>query len=355
MRKIYLYVLNVVCVRILIAAIVLLSVMQILDLLEVTDDIIQRGLGAGGMAHYALLRLPRLVDNAAPLSVLVGVIFAFMKLAGESQIVAIRASGVSIYRLTFMVLPAALAVMAVDYVSVEMIAPRTDARLQAWWTSTAPADTKPKTEPKAFRVGGDVVVATAGDTEGRALKDVKIYRRNAAGQLVERIEAPHAAYVGDGGWRLQSPQFARFSAQGVNRGGAGQMYWASSFRPRDVRALFAGDQNVSAASAARALAGGGSERPPSYYRTHLQRSVAHPIGAAVMLLLAAPVALANFRSGQGSVFVVISLASGLLFLVADGLLSAMGESGAVTPILAAWTAPLVFATMGATALLKLEG
>jgi lipopolysaccharide export system permease protein len=355
MKKLYLYVLKVVSLRILVAALILLSVMQILDLLEVTDDIIERGLGAAGMAHYALLRLPRLIDQAAPLSVLAGVIFAFMKLAGESQIVAIRASGVSVYRLTAMALPAALAVMAIDFVAVETIAPRTDVAMQAWWSSTAPPDAKPKTKPKAFRVGGDVVVATAGDIDGRALNDVKIYRRDGVGRLVERIEASHAVYAGDGGWRLERPQFVRFAAHGMHQGGAGQMLWASDFRPRDARALFADDQNVSAASAARALSGGGSERPPSYYATHLQRAVAHPLGALVMLLLAAPIALANFRSGQGGTFVVVGLASGLVFLVADGLLTAMGESGAITPVLAAWTAPIVFAALGATALLKLEG
>jgi lipopolysaccharide export system permease protein len=41
--------------------------------------------------------------------------------------------------------------------------------------------------------------------------------------------------------------------------------------------------------------------------------------------------------------------------VVDGLLSALGESGAVAPVLAAWTGPVVFAALGATALLKLEG
>jgi lipopolysaccharide export system permease protein len=122
-----------------------------------------------------------------------------------------------------------------------------------------------------------------------------------------------------------------------------------------VRAVFSGDPAVTAMSAARALTGGGSERPQSFYLTHLQRAFAHPAGALAMLLLAAPVALANFRSGQGGTFVVGALGAGLVFIVADGLLTAMGESGAVSPVLAAWTAPLVFAALGATALLKLEG
>ena len=126
------YVLKTVSVRILAATIVLLAVLQILDLLEVTPEIVERGLGIAGALHYAVLRLPRLIDQAAPLGVLAGSIFAFMKLAGDSEVVAMRASGVSVYRLLQMALPAALAVVVIDFAAVELVAPRTDPALQSW-------------------------------------------------------------------------------------------------------------------------------------------------------------------------------------------------------------------------------
>ena len=352
--KLFLHVLKLVSVRILAAGVILVSILQILDLLDVTPDIVERGLGAAGMLHYALLRLPRLIDQAAPISVLAGSIFAFMKLAGESSVVAMRAAGISTYRLTAMALPAALAVVLVDYAAVELVAPRTDPALQAWWRDTGAPAAKSEVKERAFRVGGDVVLATTDDLSGRTLKDMKIYRRDAQGRLVERVQTAQATYVG-GGWRLVNPQFVRFGPDGAQPGAAEQMIWGAAFEPADVQALFADDQIVSAASAGRALAGGGAERPASYYATRVQRSVSHPLGVLVMLLLAAPIALANFRSSQGGVFVTASLAAGLLFLVVDGLLAALGESGSITPLFAAWTAPVVFATLGITALLKLEG
>jgi lipopolysaccharide export system permease protein len=352
--KLFSYVLKTVAIRILAASLVMLAILQVLDILEITAEIIQRGLGAAGMARYAVLRAPRLIDQAIPLGVLGGSIFAFMKLAGESQIVAIRASGVSIYRITTMCAPAILAAMAVNFIAVEVVAPRTDPMLQTWWSATAPAKERPVDKPHAFRVGSDVVIATPGDIDGRALTAVKIYRRDGLGRLIERIDAQSATYL-PGGWLLTNTQFVRFMKDGVSRGEAGQMTWASGFRPRDVRAVFSGDPAITAMSAARALTGGGSERPKSYYLTQLQRAFAHPAGALAMLLLAAPVALANFRSGEGVTFVLGALGAGLAFIVADGLLTAMGESGAVSPILAAWTAPVVFCALGATALLKLEG
>jgi lipopolysaccharide export system permease protein len=67
------------------------------------------------------------------------------------------------------------------------------------------------------------------------------------------------------------------------------------------------------------------------------------------------VALANFRTTQGAVLSAAALAAGLTFLVFDGLLTALGEGGALSPFLAAWTAPVVFAAMAATVLLRMEG
>ena len=75
---------------------------------------------------------------------------------------------------------------------------------------------------------------------------------------------------------------------------------------------------------------------------------------ALGLLLAAPTSMANFRGG-GATLLVQCLASGLLFLVFDGAFTALGESGAAPPLLAAWAAPAMFAALGLTILLYQEG
>ncbi|WP_091735073.1 LptF/LptG family permease [Phenylobacterium immobile] len=348
------YVLKTMATRILVAALVLIGIMQILDLLDVTNDIIDRGLGFGGMIRYASLRMPRLIEQAAPLSVLAGAIFAFMKLAGDSEIVAMRASGLSAYRLLRMVAPAALAVMVIDFAAVELVAPRTDAALQTWWRSTAPPAEAVKAQTKSFRIGGDVVIATTTDVTGKTLTDVKIYRRDPQGRLIERIEAPSAVHQVDH-WRLNDPHFVRFENGEPRSGEATQMEWASRFRPTDAQALFFGDQDISAGAARRALDGGSAERPPSFYATRIQRAIAGPFGVLVMLALALPVALASFRASQGAVFVSLSLASGLLFLVFDGVFTAMGESGAIAPFLGAWSAAAIFGSLAAAAIVRLEG
>ena len=347
------YLLRLMGTRILAALAVLVGLLQTLDLLEVTTEILDRQLGASGVAYYALLRLPRLVEQAAPLAVLAGALFAFAKLAGDSAVTAMRSTGISAYRVTMMAVPAAL-VLALAQLAIGMvIAPRTDARLSEWWQASAPKDPAKIVDPVTFRVGDEIVVAVPRDPDGRSLEKVTIYRRDRAGRLEQKTTAQAAVYENER-WRLIEPRFETLGANEIAEGGARSMDWTRNLTPADIRTLAMGQTSVTPAEASRALAGGLSVRPRTFYDTQLQRSWAAPVACLVMLLLAAPVALANFRGG-GATLMVQCLASGLLFLVFDGAFTALGENGAAPPLLAAWAAPAIFSAFGVTMLLYQEG
>jgi len=356
--RIQLYVLKIAATRILAAAAILMGILQILDLLEVTNDILDRGLGMAGVAYYAALRAPRLIEQVAPIAVLAGGLFAFSQLARESAIISMRAAGISAYRILGFAAPAAVAMMLLHFVCAQVIAPRTDPTLDAWWRSTTPAADRKAEGPRSFRVGDDLVIAAASTPDGRALTTVKIYRRDKTGRLVERIEAPTAKLgdkPGDRGWVLNNAVTTRFNGDKAEVVTAGAMTWTSRLRPDDVQALFSDNPVPSASSARRALLNGGTDRPPSYYETRLMAAFAGPFGAIIMLLLSAPVALGSFRSTQGAMLLVSGLAAGLLFLVINGLLTALGEGGAISPFLAVWGAPVIFGALAVTVLVSLEG
>ena len=348
------YLLKLVGVRILAALAVLVGILEILDLLEVTTEILNRRLGIAGVLHYALLRLPRLIEQAAPLAALAGSLFAFSKLAGESAVTAMRSTGVSAYRITLLALPAAATLALAQLAIGQVIAPRTDDALHTWWQSTAPPKQPAKTDdPLTFRVGDQIVVARLGDPDARRLVDVSIYLRDATGRLVQRTTAQAAVYDGSG-WQLVAPQFETISAAAVQTGGAERMTWAQKLRPAEILALTAEQPTVTPAAARRALAGGVAIRPRSFYDTQVQRAWAGPLACMVMLLLAAPAALAHLRGG-GATLLVQCLGAGLLFMVVDGAFTALGESGAAPAFLAAWAAPTMFAALGISALLYMEG
>ena len=204
-----------------------------------------------------------------------------------------------------------------------------------------------------FRLGPEIVTAKLGDPNGGRLTDVVIYHRDTAGRLTQRTSAASAVYDGKE-WQLMPPSFEMLAPLSVKSGAAKQMNWIQRLRPADVQTLMAAQPIVTPSEAQRALEGGVSVRSRTFYDTQVQRAWAGPVACLVMLLLAAPAALANFRGGAATM-IVQSLATGLLFMVVDGAFTALGESGAAPAVLAAWAAPAMFSALGVTALLYREG
>lgn len=348
------FILKVVGFRILAALAVLFAVLQVLDLLDVTTDVLERGLGVGGVLKYALLRTPGLLIQAMPIAVLAGSLLAFTQLGRESAIIAMRASGISMFRIVGLSIPAALVVVAAHLVIGQAIAPRTDAALERWWRVTEPVADRDAPESRSFRIGADIVTATADPDRDAALSDVRIYRRTPEGLLLTRATAPSARFD-DGAWTLTDARTVTIADGAESVRDAERLTWSTTLRPIDVQTVFGDTATTTSAEARRALREGAALRSPAFYEMTLQRAWSAPFASLVMLLLAIPVGLVSYRGTQAPVVMVLCLGAGLLFLVVDGLLAAVGESGALPVILAAWGGPIVFAAGAMLVLLREEG
>ena len=349
------YVLRLLLVRTVAAVIVLIMLVQVLELLDVTSQILDRGLGLAGIGKYSLLRLPGMFQQTAGLAVLVGSIFTFTHLSRTSEMIVIRATGANIYRVLRMMAPVAIAVAALDFVVAAEIAPRTQDELTHWMASTAPVAKATPPKPHWFRLGPDLVLVNVASEDARQLQGVHIYRRDAARNLTEEVSAPLATPE-PGGWRLHGAVTTQVGQDRSSLSPAADVDWRTALSPGDLVRLFRSGDLISTGTAASALARiAPTDRSPGFYETRLHRTFAEPLAALVMLLLAAPAALASLRSDQAMRLFVFGLTSGILFLVTDGLFTALGETSALPPILAAWSAPVAFTALAVTVLLYAEG
>lgn len=349
------YVFKLLLVRTVFAAVALIGLIQVIELLDVTTEILERGLGIAGIARYSLLRLPGMFQQIAPLSVLIGAIFTFTQLARNSEMVVIRATGANIYRVLKMMIPVALGVAALDFAVASEIAPHTQDALSRWMAATAPPSQVKASKPHWFRLGRDLILVTSISQDGTRMDGVRIYLRDQNAALTQEIAAPSAT-VQRGGWRLHGATVSQITGDRASMTAPADRDWATKLKPADVVRLFRAGDEISSGAALSALASVGPQsRSPGFYQTRLHRTFAEPLAALVMLLLSAPAALASLRSDQGMRLMLFGLASGLLFLVVDGLLTALGETSALPPLLAAWSAPVAFAALAMTVLFYVEG
>jgi len=337
------------------AAAAIVALLQMVDMFERGEEFVARSMGLADIAHYAWLRLPLLLLQALPIAALAGAMIVFVTLGRSREMVAIRAAGISQYRVLMMALPVPLLLAAASWLLAETAVPRSQAAFAAWWQPTAPAGAAEAPQrPRWFRIGGEIVRAGAASDGGRRLADVEIFRRDRDGLLTERLSA-RSAEAGAGGWVLRDVERLRFDGGRALGGRAATLAWATSLAPADVTAFFASTPQLSAAAARRSLdLAAPASQAPALFETQIFRSAAGPVAPLVMLLLALPLAFAPPRTGVAWPALLYAGGGGLLYLVADGILTVAAQVGALPPLAGAWAAPALFGLGAITVLVYSE-
>lgn len=75
--------------------VILSAAVWLLQSLRLVDLIVNRGLSLGLFVYLAVLLLPRFVDVVLPIAIFTGIVFVYAKLISESELVVMRASGMS--------------------------------------------------------------------------------------------------------------------------------------------------------------------------------------------------------------------------------------------------------------------
>jgi lipopolysaccharide export system permease protein len=333
------------------------ALLELLELLERTATILNRHLGIRGVLTFAALRLPTMVQQVALIGVLVAAVLTFLQMQRANEIVALRAAGLSAYRLVALLLPAALGIGLFLVVLADQVLPRSERAFASWWQDTAGDGGEDTAAGSAIRLrlGPLLVFADRMRDGGRRLESVRIYERTPDGMAVTRRIEAQAAVFGEGHWTL-----VQASGTIVRDGVATQesprdMVWAVTLKPATVVELGSEEVTLSLRDTLAVLEGShASNRPPSFYRTELYRRLSAPFAVVLMILLGLPVIFAGPRGSYQSLLPVACIGAGLGYQVLNGMMCALGEAGTIPPYLAASTSLICFTCLILAAIGNLE-
>ncbi len=125
MRRLDRYVGKTVVTAILLVLAIIVGLDGIALFIDESDDISET-YSFGQMALYVLLTLPGSLYEYIPFAALIGCMLGLGQLATSSELVVMRAAGVSIGRLTWLAMKPALLLAVLGFVLGEYLAPRTD-------------------------------------------------------------------------------------------------------------------------------------------------------------------------------------------------------------------------------------
>ncbi len=178
----------------------LTGLMQLLALLEVTSDVLERHLGIAGVLRYAVLSIPTQMLIALPLAGLLGSMATFYAMARAREITALRSAGVGLWRLLIYLMPVPVLFAVLHVALAQKIVPMSEGALKTWWDSTAPLE-EHASDPQWVRTSNGILLFQKNSADGRRLLDVRLYLRGSDDLLTLTTRAAEARWDG-GHWHL---------------------------------------------------------------------------------------------------------------------------------------------------------
>lgn len=355
-RRIALYMARVFLVRSFAVLAGLVVILMTLDLLGTSGDILAYpGNDDSDLWRYVSLRIPQLIQRFLPFSALLGALIALATMNQNSEIVSMKAAGISAHQIVAPLILASLLLAAVNFVFNERVVTRATATLSAWeaveW-GLVPEGTDVKSNVWV-READDLILARQVVGRGRdaALTGVTVYQR-AGGTLQAVLRAQEGSYAGPG-WELRGVERFDVATGEVETRAAlryGQGISPDRFTLASVDPAAQSFTELQESIAELREAG----RDTRGLEANLWHKISGPLSAVLMPLLAAVAAFGLARSGQLFLRAVLGMALGFAYFVADNFALAMGNFGAYPPVLAAWGPFALFLLIGETVLIRTE-
>lgn len=335
----------------------LVLILMALDLLGESGKILAYpGNGQGEILTYIGLRAPQIVSRFLPFSVLLGTLITFLTLNQNSEIVSMKAAGLSAHQILAPMVLASLLVAAISFAFNERVTAPTTARLSAWSDNKfgpIPPDSDLLSNVWT-RNGEDLIQAKLVTGEGAAIRisDVTIYRRSE-GKLNALMMAKSGRYDAEKGWTLTG--VTRFDIGSLAVTDAPDVNLGAELTPDRFTLAKVDPDAMTMGKLGRAIdqlqAAG---RRTAELEANWWHKISGPLSSILMPLLSAVAAFGLARSGALFVRAVIGMALGFAYFVADNFGLAMGGLGAYPPLIAAWGPFFLFLLIGETVLIRTE-
>jgi LPS export ABC transporter permease LptF/LPS export ABC transporter permease LptG len=329
----------------------------VVDLLQTLDRFLRIKPPLVYIVQHFVYRLPGALYEGLPIIVLLATVFLFLSLTRQRELDALKAAGVSLYRTSLPILLMALLISAgamlfqetllpdlngkaeeVDQVRIRGNLPRhLQRQAQLWYRSS---------DTRFFRM--DLVDPVDQSVSGLLLLDL-----DRGFRLTTRLDAAKAQWTAEG-WRLSNGVLREF--------GPGNQVRSAPFTSRslDIPEQISDFIRVNRPPEAMSFLElrtyvqklQESGHQVGKYVVHLYSKLSFPLIHVIMALVAIPFALVSPRSGGRAVGIGIAIVIAVGYWVVHSMAISFAKVDLLPPMLAAWTANIVFAGLGAALFLR---
>ena len=337
-----------------------LMLLLVFTLFELLGDILRNQVSPVTVGEYLLNVIPYFLYNTTPLSMLLAVLVTFGLLQRSNEITAIKATGISLYRIVVPVLLASAVVAGMLFLSDQLYLPYTNKRQDALRNNIKgkPAQTYLRPDRKwIFGQHSDIYYYQFFDPDRNVFGGISVFQFDPhTFQITHRVTAERAHWSDQMGRWLYEQGWER-SLDGAAIEHYRQFDVATFPELTEQPAYFKKEIKQSSEMSYEELRRYIHDLEQSGFdvvrlRVQLQKKIAYPLITLVMAVLAIPFALTAGKRGAVA-GIATAIGIGVVYWTISGLFEAMGNLSQLPPAVAAWSPDVVFAFIGGYLILRI--
>ena len=218
------------------ALLVLLTLLSFLTLMDELQDVGKGRYAVGDAFQFMFMVVPRYAYEVFPIAALLGTLVGLGGLANHSELIAIRAAGISYMRIVLAVLKTGVLMMLAALLIGELVAPYSEQHAQRMRSELQSEQVTLKTKYGFWARDGGAFVNIRKILPGAQLADIYIYEFGDDRKLQQSTHAASASYQDDH-WQLEGISQSRFTPEGVETYRLEQATWDSLLDPDLLNAV----------------------------------------------------------------------------------------------------------------------
>ena len=343
-------------------AMVLISVIAlfvIVDYNEIAKDIRENKASLSTVLTYYRFQIFQVVDWTLPISVLVATLVTFGMLSKNNEVTAMKANGVSLFRVSLPIVAVAAIVGLFAYFVRDFVLPYSTKRVQEVRRRIEGKETRSAaTQQKLWYLGAGryVINFLSYDRNARQLSEVQVFEFHPTEfRMVRRIYSRTATWTGQA-WRFENGWIRSFQDDGNSTFTPiirpVTLYYRET--PEDFATEVKAPEQMSYSELRRYI---DTIKTSGYAADELEvelwEKTSWPAISVVMALIALPFA---FRMGKrGALYGIgIALVLGIVYWMVFAVFTKFGEVGNLPPLLSAWAGNILFALAAIYGFLHVE-
>lgn len=327
----------------------LLPLMGVFILSDELDAIGTERYGLAEAMLFTLLSLPRYLYQLFPIATLIGALIGLGTLASRSELVAMRAAGISVGRLVHAALLGGLVLATVAVVLGELVAPIAEQRGVELRRLALSGEAAQLTPYGFWAIDDGAYVNIREISSGTSLRDIHIYRVDVAAGTLEASHAEGARYE-NGRWMLEGIVLSRVDREGVKVERVEHAEWESMLDPGLLKVVVADPRALPVWGLYKYIRFMSvNKQDAGAYEIAFWSKVLHPVLTLSMILIAIPLLLGSSRSTGMGRRMLAGILVGLVYYLVSRTFAYLALLFGMNAFLAAIIPPVLF--IGAAMLL----